>query len=189
MIKRILHHEWRTLAADRTVWLMIALFGLIVGFGLYNGVAWVRFQEETLAAASQDQDQRLAELLDEAARVDSGTPIPGPYNHPRSPGCVGGTRGQRFALAPPASLAAMSVGQADLYPYYYKMSNRSKQTFINSDEIENPDESLDRTVRPRIRGRLSVPLADPCALLQHDLGRARARNAALAQLPQFRGSA
>ncbi len=85
MIKRILHHEWRTLAADRTVWLMIALFGLIVGFGLYNGVAWVRFQEETLAAASQDQDQRLAELLDEAARVDSGTPDSRPLQSSSKP--------------------------------------------------------------------------------------------------------
>ena len=55
---------------------------------------------------------------------------------------MAGYRGQRYAMARPGPLAALAVGQGDLYPYYFKMTNRSKQTFINNDEIENPTNLL-----------------------------------------------
>jgi ABC-2 type transport system permease protein len=138
MLMRILRHERRLLAADRTTRLLVALFALIVGYGVYDGAAWVRRQEATLAEAVADQDRRLDELRDESARAGAGDLASGPFNDPRNPSVVGGSRGQRFALAPPGPLAALCVGQADLYPSYYRMSNRSKQTFINNDEIENP---------------------------------------------------
>lgn len=138
MITQILRHDFRTLAADRTARWMVALFGLIVGFGLYNGAARVKAWNETLAEAARDQDERLAELREQAARVDSGDLVPGPYNNPQSPSYVGGVRGQRFAMAPPGPLAALAIGQNDLYPHYYKVNNRSGQTFLDDEEIENP---------------------------------------------------
>lgn len=138
MITRIFWHDLRTLAADRTVRWMIALFGLIVGFGLYNGAARVQAWNATLAAAERDQDDRLEELREQSDRVDSGELVPGPYNNPRSPSYVGGVRGQRFAVSPPGPLAVMAIGQTDLYPHYYKINNRSSQTFLDDEEIENP---------------------------------------------------
>src|SRR4030095_593469 len=39
-------------------------------------------------------------------------------------------------------LSALSVGQSDLYPYYFKVSRQSKQTFVTNDEIENPTNLL-----------------------------------------------
>lgn len=138
MLTRIIRHDLRTPSADRTVSWMIALFGLIVGFGLYNGAARVNAWNETLAEAVRDQDDRLAEIREQAARVDSGDLIPGPYNNPQSPSYVGGVRGQRFAMAPPGPLAAMAIGQNDLYPHYYKINNRSSQSFLDNEEIENP---------------------------------------------------
>jgi len=117
---------------------MVALFGLIVGFGLYNGASRVKAWEATLAAASRDQDERLEELRERSDQVDSGELAPGLYNHPRSPSYVGGVRGQRFAMAPPGPLAVMAIGQSDLHPQYYKINNRSSQSFLDDDEIENP---------------------------------------------------
>jgi ABC-2 type transport system permease protein len=48
----------------------------------------------------------------------------------------------RYAQLPPAPMAALSVGQSDLYPYYFKVSRQSKQSFATNDEIENPTNLL-----------------------------------------------
>jgi hypothetical protein len=34
MLTRIIRHEWRTMAADRSIWLVAALFLAIVGFSV-----------------------------------------------------------------------------------------------------------------------------------------------------------
>jgi ABC-2 type transport system permease protein len=39
---------------------------------------------------------------------------------------------------PPAPLAALAIGQSDLYPYYFKVSTASKDSFLNNDEVEHP---------------------------------------------------
>jgi ABC-2 type transport system permease protein len=143
MLTKIIGHEWRTMAADRTLRLATILFVLIFGYGIYNGASWVSFQERTLALAAKDESQRLADLRREVAAIEAGGEPPAlSFRDPRGPALVGGSRGQRYATAPPGPLAALAVGQADLYPYYFKMSNRSKQTFINNDEIENPTNLL-----------------------------------------------
>ncbi|MBM3796435.1 MAG: DUF3526 domain-containing protein, partial [Acidobacteria bacterium] len=46
--------------------------------------------------------------------------------------------GTRYAVMPPAALGSLAIGQSDLYPYYFRVSTSSKETFINNDEIENP---------------------------------------------------
>lgn len=142
MLTRIIRHDWRCLAADRAAWLLVTLLAAFVAYGVSNGSAWVRFQNETLAAAAQDEAQRLADLRRDAANVDPNHEPAVTWLDPRTPGVVGGTRGQRFAAAPPGPLAAMVVGQADLYPFYFKMTNRTKQTFITNDELENPSNLL-----------------------------------------------
>lgn len=142
MLLRIMRHDWRCLAADRSAWALVALLGAFVGYGVYNGSAWVRFQRDTLAAAAQDESQRLADLRRDAENVDPKAEPAVTWLDPRTPGVVAGTRGQRFAAAPPGPLAALDVGQADLYPFYFKMTNRTKQTFIAGDEIENPSNLL-----------------------------------------------
>ena len=142
MLMRIIRHEWRCLAAGGAARLLVALLAAFTAYGVSNGSAWVRFQNETLEAAERDQDQRLADLRRDAAAVDPGAAPPVSYLDPRTPGVVAGSRGQRYAMAPPGPLAAMVVGQADLYPFYFKMTNRTKQTFLTGDEIENPTNLL-----------------------------------------------
>jgi ABC-2 type transport system permease protein len=142
MLTRIIRHEWRTMAADRSIWLVAALFLAIVGYSVYNGAAWVRFQERTLDSAARDEEERLADLRREVAAIEAGGDAPASLRDPRSPAVVGGSRGQRYAMARPGPLAALAVGQGDLYPYYFEITNRSKQTFINNDEIENPTNLL-----------------------------------------------
>ncbi len=142
MLLRIMRHDWRCLAADRSAWLMLAFLAAFVGYGVSNGTAWARFQRATVAAASRDEEQRLADLRRDAATVSAKGEPPPSFLDPRTPGVVAGSRGQRYALAPPGPLAAMNVGQADLYPFWFKMTNRTKQTFITNEEIANPTNLL-----------------------------------------------
>jgi ABC-2 type transport system permease protein len=58
------------------------------------------------------------------------------------PSVAVGRAGSRYATLPPAPLAALSVGQSDLYPYYFKVTSQSKQAFATNDEIENPGNLL-----------------------------------------------
>ncbi len=142
MLAKIMQHEWLNLRADRTLWLVGGLFAVVIAYGIFNGTAWVRFQQTTLQAAAQDERERYAELKEETAGIAAGTRQPGKWTDPRSPAVVSARRGARYAMMPPTALAALSVGQSDLYPYYFQVSRSSKQTFINNEEIENPTNLL-----------------------------------------------
>ena len=49
MLARMMRHEARLLAADRTLWTVALLFGAMFGYAVANGLSWARFQEATLA--------------------------------------------------------------------------------------------------------------------------------------------
>lgn len=142
MLTKIMQLEWRNLRADHTVRMVTALFAVLIGYGIFNGVAWTRFQQQTLASATQEEQKRYAAMQAEIAAIEGGTREAMRFTDPRSPAVIGNLRGTRYAMMPPTALAAMSVGQSDLYPYYFKVSRGSKQTFINNDEIENPTNLL-----------------------------------------------
>jgi ABC-2 type transport system permease protein len=135
-------HEWRSLRADRTLWVIVPLFALIIGYGVYNGVSWMRFQRATLAAAGDEERERYAQARREIVEIEKSGKEVSPFSDPRLPSVAGGRSGLRYAQLPPAPLAALSIGQSDLYPYYFKVSRQSIQTFTTHDEIENPTNLL-----------------------------------------------
>jgi hypothetical protein len=60
MLTRIIHHEWRAIRAGRTLRIIVPLFAVIIGYGVYNGASWLRFQQTTLrAAADEERDPQL----------------------------------------------------------------------------------------------------------------------------------
>lgn len=131
--------EWRLLRADATLRLFGIVLTLLAGYALFNGTRWVGFQRDTIATVQEEEQARLAEhqaTIDRLAAGDS-TGIK-PWTNPAIPSVAGGTQATRYAVLPPAPLAAFAVGQSDLYPYYARVSTRTKQTFIVNDEIENP---------------------------------------------------
>jgi ABC-2 type transport system permease protein len=135
-------HEWRSLRADRTLWIIVPLFALIIGYGVYNGVSWATFQRATLDAAAAEERERYAQARREIVEIEKNGREVSPFSDPRLPSVASGRSGTRYAQLPPAPLAALSVGQSDLYPYYFKVSRQSKQTFTANDEIENPTNLL-----------------------------------------------
>jgi len=142
MLTRIMKHEWRSLSADHTLWVIAPLFALIIGYGVYNGSSWAQFQQATLDAAKQEERDRFAKAKAEIGAIERGGKPSSPFINPRFASVAAGRTGPRYATLPPAPLAALSVGQSDLYPYYFKVSSQSKQTFAANDEIENPGNLL-----------------------------------------------
>ena len=135
-------HEWRSLLADRTLWFITPLFALLIGYGVYNGAAWARFQTATLDAARSEETTRLARSAEALRRIEAGGRAESAFTNPRLPAVAGSRTGTRYAMLPPAPLASLSIGQSDLYPYYFRVSTQSRQNFTTNDEIENPTNLL-----------------------------------------------
>jgi ABC-2 type transport system permease protein len=143
MLARIVKHEWRNLAADRTAQAVLLLFALVIGYALFNGEAWERHQQETLDQMRQDEEERLGEIgrliaEEERKAEEQGKPLTYPAWGPRHPAYVGVWRGQRYAALPPAPLAPLAIGQTDVYPNHFKVSAGMKESFLIAQETESP---------------------------------------------------
>jgi len=137
MLGQIIRHDWRSLSADRTLWAIAAIMLVAIGYGVYNGAAWTKFQRDALIQVNEEEKERFATLRRGILDAEAGRLKPGTAD-PRSADTIGRRSGLRYAVLPPGPLAALGIGQSDLYPYYFKVSTASKDTFLNNDEIENP---------------------------------------------------
>jgi ABC-2 type transport system permease protein len=136
---RIARHEWRMLRADRACWLGTTILAMAVLYGTWTGVSWIRFQERTIGAARADEAATIAAKRGELREIQAGTREAPRWTDPRSPALMGGiNHGGRIAWMPPGPLGMLSIGQGDLYPYYFTVSIKSREAFIGADEIENP---------------------------------------------------
>lgn len=138
----VVGHEWRLLQADKTLLAIALLLAALVGYSLYNGVSWVRFQKQTLAQAAEEEGERITKLKQNLEDIEAGRAEPKGFQDPRSAGAIGGTSAAPYLAMPPAPLGALAIGQSDLYPYYFKLNLRSKQAILANDEIENPTNLL-----------------------------------------------
>jgi ABC-2 type transport system permease protein len=142
MITRILAHEWRALRADSTIWVIAVVFAAAIGYGVWNGARWVGFQQVTLSSAAaeeRDRYDRLRERVDHVSRTGEQV---SPFADPRSPANVGSRFGPRYAVMPPAPLAALTIGQSDLLPYYFRVSTDARENIVSATELENPHRLL-----------------------------------------------
>jgi len=55
VVKALLRHEWRSLTADASLWVVVALFAVAIGYGAFNGVRWVDFQQQEVAQAGHTE--------------------------------------------------------------------------------------------------------------------------------------
>lgn len=134
MLKHILKHDWRLLAADRVLWLASLLIVLCVSYAVYNGTTraerWRNDVNQQNAKAQDDVLEQKTIVEDILAGKKSAA------DHPWDglPNTV-----QQVATLPPGPLAAFSVGQTDLYPYATAISTwkRSDNVFARY-QVESP---------------------------------------------------
>jgi ABC-2 type transport system permease protein len=143
MFRRIIKHEWRNLTADRTAWVTLLLFAVVIGYALFKGQAWASHQKSALAQMRQEEQERYGEIRkliveEERKAAEEGKPLAYPAWGPRHPAYVGIWRGQRYAALPLAPLAPLAVGQTDIYPNHFKVSAGMKESFLIAQETESP---------------------------------------------------
>ena len=135
---RIFVYEGRVLLADRTLWLACGLLCAFLGYGLYNGLTEIRAREHTLREIGAGETERETKNLAQLRRVLAGNEIPGPFSNPADPASMGGSMGSRHAVMPYRALAPLALGQSDMAPNYYRVTNRNKSTFLYDGEMESP---------------------------------------------------
>ncbi|MBM3725906.1 MAG: DUF3526 domain-containing protein [Acidobacteria bacterium] len=138
MIRTLMRYDWRNLSADRAPLAVAVVLGVAIAYGAFNGSEWIRFQNRAISEALAEEGERFDRIRNEIPKIESGEKTVSPFADPRQPQSFGRNMGTRYAVMPPAPLGALAIGQSDLYPYYFRVSTNSRETFLNNDEVENP---------------------------------------------------
>lgn len=184
MIGYLARHEWKLLTASAVVRLVLIVFLLVIGAATLLGAARASRDRQTYEAFTQRAAQQRLQPLSLGADV------------------VANEKGW-VAVVPPAPLAALAVGQSDVYPGYLKITARNLDALVTGDQIEHPlavasghldpafvvlflypllifAVSFDLTATERDRGTLRMVLAQPVSLRDVVAGKMIARMVLLA---------
>jgi ABC-2 type transport system permease protein len=142
MLARFVRHEWRCLRRDSTLLVLVCVLGLAVAYGVWNGARWVHFQQGTLIDAEREENVRHREAQVQIVRINATNERIASFLDPRLPANAGRRLASRYAALPASPLAALSIGQSDLLPYYFKMTTDAKETVLGAAELENPTRLL-----------------------------------------------
>lgn len=140
MFRHIIRFEYKNLAASNVLWMAVGLLGVSILFAVYNGAQSVRARKTAIAQVLTEEKTYFATnraALDSTERGLKKAPAEC-YKDPANPITVGYLYGGRYAIMPPGELAAVSIGQSDLYPFYSKVTGRTKNQARNNQNFENP---------------------------------------------------
>jgi ABC-2 type transport system permease protein len=135
---RVMVHELRLLIANRSLWIVAALFLALVIYGLFSGLTRIANQDAALSTVLSEQEVRMKDLVKQMNAIYGGTEKPDLYLRPDSPSWVGGSMGARHAVMPTAPLAPLALGQSDLFSDNFRVSSYDKTTFMFNDPLQNP---------------------------------------------------
>ncbi|MDX2225089.1 MAG: DUF3526 domain-containing protein [Rhodospirillaceae bacterium] len=132
----VLGQELKGLVANRTWWGILGLLVVLTVLAAANGAA--RFAQMAEVAKRLNQDELVVQqgMKAGAARYEAN-PVGDPPSV-TSPGNVGLSILGHYAVKSFGPLAALSVGQSDVQPSYYRVTAHPAHTFLNASEIQNP---------------------------------------------------
>jgi ABC-2 type transport system permease protein len=137
-LRLIVWHEVRILIADRTLPLVCGVLALMVGYGLFVGLAQATLRDRAVAEVLKHEQETQKKNIATLESVLSGKETLVPFSNPANPAALAGALSGRHATAPNAPLAALAIGQSDMVPNYYRVTYLSKVQFMYDTEIENP---------------------------------------------------
>jgi len=139
---RFFSWEFRHLRSEPTFWVVLVLLFVLSGLAISNGVARLRDQQVQQAAALQEVQTNAATTAAFVRKLDLGEETIPSYYDPRTPSGFAARHMAAYAVKPSQPLAALSVGQSDLYPSIHKLEINSRDTALTSAEYENPQRLL-----------------------------------------------
>jgi ABC-2 type transport system permease protein len=116
MLRTLIRHDWKVLAADRTLLLVALLLVTLAALGAANGA---RFRDQRAAAVERVVAENERALREDRGAVLAAAAAPSaePWNDPANP-----YRRRAVATLSPGPLAGLAVGMADLLPYWSNVS-------------------------------------------------------------------
>jgi ABC-2 type transport system permease protein len=136
MFSIIFRQELKVLSANRTWWAILGLLVLLTVGAALNGKARIEQMNATTAKLNQDETTTQVALKSSVQRYDAN-PVGDPPSV-ASPGNVGLSILGHYAVMTPSALAALSIGQSDVQPFYYRVTAHPTHTFLSASEIQNP---------------------------------------------------
>ncbi len=136
MFSIIFRQELKVLFANRTWWAILGLLVVLTSAAALNGKA--RFVQMNSVAAKLNQDETTTQIaLKNSVQRYDANPVGDPPSV-SSPGNVGLSILGHYAVMTPDALAALSIGQSDVQPFYYRVTAHPSHTFLSASEIQNP---------------------------------------------------
>lgn len=137
--KVVFRHELKILSHNRVLVTLFLIMLLILLSALWIGNSVLRKQCITITKIKSHEAEMADSLNTRIRRIEANNMVhpgfiwDGPtfaYNTARN-------EGPKFAVKTPYPLQALSIGQADIQPYYYKVYINKKQSLTYETEIEN----------------------------------------------------
>lgn len=134
MLAKILRNEWRLLFREKTLWVAALLLMLFAGYAIFNGTVWVDQRNETVAKYLEEAEAALAEQRAEVAKIQASA-----VTESEAPNAGQPNRAFYEATLPPGPLAALTIGQSDIYPYRSSISTwRRQDNLFRNYQIDSP---------------------------------------------------
>jgi ABC-2 type transport system permease protein len=154
ILAKIIRHEWRLLRADRTAWIVLALFAVMIEGAIFSVSATLREKQAAERQAVRDEAEKFRRFHAEAEEIElqaasMGQPPPkfqaeakywGKWG-PRDPIFVGAWNAPRIVPSP-SPFTVLAIGQSELFPSSYKIGIdgklewQSRQRVIQ--QLDNP---------------------------------------------------
>ncbi|TXI80650.1 MAG: DUF3526 domain-containing protein [Flavobacteriales bacterium] len=131
--------ELKLMRRDPAVWLVLALLLAAIVQALVSGRAVVEARERAVAVMQDAEAKQRAELVTQIEAIESGR-IAAPdrfYRDPRNAFAVSNRIGPTAAL-PPVPLALVAAGAGEAFPPAVRLRAGSKDSFLFTEEINNP---------------------------------------------------
>lgn len=132
-------HEIRILLRNRVLISLCSLIIFVLISALWTGSSMLHKQERTIAAVEQSEKEITDSLKTRIRRIESNDMVyPGfIWDDPTFAYNTARNEGPGYAIKKPFALQALSVGQSDVQPFYYKVYINKKQYLTYESEIEN----------------------------------------------------
>jgi len=142
MTLRFFSWELRHLRSEPTFAVVLLLLLVLSGLAISNGSARLRDQQVKQAAALAEVETNAAVTAELVRKLDSGEETIPSFYDPRTPSGFSFRHMAAYAVKPSQPLAALSVGQSDLYPSIHKLALNSRDSALTAAEYENPQRLL-----------------------------------------------
>lgn len=141
MLTHVFHYEWLSFIRNKFQVVMLLLVLLLGSYSIYYGHSEIAKQEKAIFSVQQ-QDRQERERVRQGFKADTTT-----MEGKRLWQLAAVTRfvwHRQFyaAVFTPSSFTALSLGQRDIQPYYYKLTAMSIYYQLFQNEIANPQKLL-----------------------------------------------